>query len=401
MNLREGAEAVAARIREAGYEAYFAGGCVRDLSLGKIPKDYDIATNALPKVVLKLFKRTVEVGAAFGVVRVTKGKGLHYEVATYRNDGEYSDGRRPDQVQYSTDKQEDVLRRDFTINALLMDPATEEVLDYVGGRADLTAGLIRAVGTAEQRFAEDRLRMLRAIRFAARFGFQIETSTFSAMRAHADAIKDVSVERIIIEIKGMILAQEPGLAFSLLKDSGLFAALFPWVEPASMDSLQYFFKGLAELELGAEAKQHLAFAAIFGGLDDQLAEEKMRAFKLSREEMRVVLELLKARPVLCSPELRGLSRLRLAAGKKLVLMRNYQRLLQPEAQEVAHFEGLVRAFAEQPLPSRPILNGQDLKNHGFKPGPKFKELLQEADDLVLQRKLSTREEALAWLAEQS
>src|SRR5262249_5445077 len=158
--LIEGAREVAKTLRERGFEAYFAGGCVRDLLLGRPPKDVDLVTDALPGEVSAIFKRTVQVGAAFGVVRVLAGPQHEYEIATYRTETEYSDGRRPDRVAYSKSKEEDVHRRDFTINALLMDPVSGEVLDFVGGREDLGKKLIRAVGDPERRFHEDRLRML-------------------------------------------------------------------------------------------------------------------------------------------------------------------------------------------------------------------------------------------------
>ena len=168
--LREGADRVAAILREGGHQAYFAGGCVRDALLGQRPKDYDIATDATPERVAALFRRTVLVGAAFGVVKVLLGR-REYEVATFRTEGQYTDGRRPDAVAYATDPEEDVRRRDFTVNALLMDPRDDRVVDYVGGQADLQVGVISAVGDPIERFHEDRLRMLRAVRFAARLGF--------------------------------------------------------------------------------------------------------------------------------------------------------------------------------------------------------------------------------------
>ena len=221
----QGALTVARTLRAAGFEAYYAGGCVRDKQLGIMPKDYDIVTDALPAQVGGLFKRSVMVGAAFGVVKVIIGRGLEYEIATYRHDGEYLDGRRPDRVTYSSDKDEDVHRRDFTINALLMDPETSEVIDLVDGLADLEAKLIRTVGDPEQRFAEDRLRMLRAVRFAARYDFAIHGDTADAIRLHASEIGDVSVERIVHEVHGIWDSKHPDLGAALLHSTGLTPAV--------------------------------------------------------------------------------------------------------------------------------------------------------------------------------
>src|SRR5215469_10760032 len=181
------ARQVAERLRAAGYQAYLVGGCVRDLLLGREPKDFDVSTDAPPERILGLFPGSDQVGAHFGVVLV-KGAGHHVEVATFRSDREYVDGRRPTAVRFETDPRQDVLRRDFTINGLMMDPATGEVLDFVGGRADLDERLVRAIGDPEVRFREDHLRLLRAVRFAARLGFTIEPATLAAIRRHHSAI---------------------------------------------------------------------------------------------------------------------------------------------------------------------------------------------------------------------
>ncbi|MGH9785856.1 MAG: CCA tRNA nucleotidyltransferase, partial [Terriglobia bacterium] len=188
------AERVASELRRGGFQAYFVGGCVRDLLRGAEPKDYDIATDARPEQVLDLFPRALAVGAQFGVVGVLEGE-QRVEVATFRNDGLYSDGRRPDEVQYSTNPREDVLRRDFTVNGLLLDPLTGKVLDFVEGRRDLSRRVIRAIGNPERRFEEDRLRMLRAVRFAAALEYEIEPETFAAIRRLSSKIATVSAER--------------------------------------------------------------------------------------------------------------------------------------------------------------------------------------------------------------
>src|SRR5580692_8603958 len=195
MTPRELADQICATLRRNGHQAYLVGGCVRDLILGREPADYDVATDARPERVQELFPRSLAVGARFGVILVVE-EGVQVEVATFRSDVGYSDGRHPDHVVYADSPQEDVQRRDFTINGLLMDPATGEVLDFVGGRADLQAGIVRAIGDPRLRFAEDKLRMLRAVRFAARFGFQIEPQTLAAAQELAAQVTQVSPERI-------------------------------------------------------------------------------------------------------------------------------------------------------------------------------------------------------------
>jgi poly(A) polymerase len=212
MNPRDLAEKICAVLRADGKQAYLVGGCVRDLVLGREPADYDICTDARPDLVQKLFPHSLAVGAKFGVILVVEEE-VQVEVATFRSDIGYSDGRHPDHVVYSLTPQEDVQRRDFTMNGLLMDPATREVLDYVGGRADLRAKIVRAIGDPRQRFAEDKLRMLRAVRFAARFGFQIEPQTMAAAQDFAAQITQVSPERIRDELTKLLTEGAPRRGF--------------------------------------------------------------------------------------------------------------------------------------------------------------------------------------------
>ncbi len=232
------AREIVVALRVAGHQAYFAGGCVRDLLLGVEPKDFDVATSATPDVVMAMFPKTYSVGAHFGVVLVctpTEGSDIATEVATFRHDGAYSDGRRPDAVRFSTDPREDVLRRDFTINGMLLDPILFEetgntaaaTLDFVGGRKDLQAGFIRAIGDPALRFAEDKLRMLRGVRFAARLDYQIEPHTMTAMRATAPDILQVSLERIRDELTMMLTEGRARKAFELLDATGLLEQVLP------------------------------------------------------------------------------------------------------------------------------------------------------------------------------
>ena len=383
--LKNGAIEVVRILRKAGYEAYFAGGCVRDLLLGKDPKDYDIVTDALPEQVTALFDRTLQIGASFGVVKVLLGKRREYEVATYREDGKYSDGRRPDDVSYSRSREEDVKRRDFTINGLLFEPESEEVLDYVGGRADLEAQVIRAVGVPAERFAEDRLRMLRAVRFAVRFGFEIEPATFEAIRANAAGIVDVSAERIVQELVGIFLSDRPGDGMRMLADVGLMEHVLPFVRDAA-------WLGAAMDRLPGEGEvSTIAWALTVEGVPIEDVENVLRELKLSKEVIRGSQSLLRERAVLASGE--EAARLRVAAEADERLPR-YLACVQDSAAD-AGWQAARASIDASPLPSRPLLTGKDLQELGMKPGPEFKAILAAVDDAVLLRRVRTREEAVA------
>jgi poly(A) polymerase len=212
----------------SGHSAWLVGGCVRDLLLGRVPKDFDVATSAVPAEILRLFPNAGQVGAHFGVVLVHQAD-AQVEVATFRSDLDYTDGRRPNAVHFESSPEQDVLRRDFTINALLLDPDTNEVLDYVGGRADLDARIVRAIGDPVRRFQEDHLRLLRAVRFAARLGFSIEPATFAAMQSLAPAIHHISIERVRDEISRILTEGGARRGFELLDASGLLREVLPEV----------------------------------------------------------------------------------------------------------------------------------------------------------------------------
>src|SRR6266403_5878391 len=222
-------------LRERGHQAYLVGGCVRDLLLGHEPADYDVTTDATPDQVMALFPESVAVGAQFGVIQIPREESK-VEVATFRSDIGYSDGRHPDHVTFSKTPQEDVQRRDFTINGLLMRHDTGEVLDYVGGQADLRAKVVRAIGEPDRRFTEDKLRMLRAVRFAARFGFEIESDTFRAIRRHVEEIRQVSPERLRDELTKMLTEGAARRAFELLDETGLLQQVLP--EIAAMKGVE-------------------------------------------------------------------------------------------------------------------------------------------------------------------
>jgi poly(A) polymerase len=273
VSARELANSICDALQHNGHEALLVGGCVRDILLGREPADYDVTTDATPERVMELFPESIAVGAQFGVVLVPRD-GLKVEVATFRSDVGYSDGRHPDRVVYSKTPQEDVQRRDFTINGLLMQHDTREVLDFVDGQADLKSGVIRAIGEPDRRFAEDKLRMMRAIRFAARFEFEIEHATFAAIRRHAGAVTDVSAERIREELTKLLTEGSARAGFELLEKSWLLSIVLP--EIAAMKGVpqppQYHPEGdvwthtlLMIEELPARVSPTLAWGVSFAG----------------------------------------------------------------------------------------------------------------------------------------
>lgn len=397
--LREGAERAILTLRGAGYEAYLAGGCVRDQLLGREPKDYDIVTNARPEEVTALFDHAVEVGVAFGVVRVRLGRGLEYEVATYREDGAYSDGRHPDVVRYADSPRRDVERRDFTINAILYDPVKEQVLDWVGGEADLHAGLIRAVGDPEARFREDRLRMLRAVRFAARLGFTIEERTRRAIELHAKELGAVSVERVVQELDGIFLSPRPRMGFHLLEDTGLLDSVLPG-SGAYSDTQRLRWaerlERLPEAVLSREERLDLAWAAFVDPLDSAGIEEKLRSLKQSRARMRGVIRVRETAKAIA--QARGAQAavvMRVAAnvdvGAWIEALNVWEGPKGEGARRLADARADIKA---RPLPPRPLLTGTDLRKMGMSPGPEFKRILASVDDAVLERKVLDRDSAI-------
>lgn len=394
--LREGAERVAAMLRAAGFEAYFAGGCVRDHLLGVEPKDFDVITDARPDEVTRLFKRTVQVGASFGVVKVLFGKGFEYEVATYRKDGLYTDGRRPDEVVYSDSVEEDVRRRDFTINALLEDPKTGEIIDHVGGREDLEAKLIRAVGDPKRRVAEDRLRMLRAIRFAARFGFDVEPATMAAIHEHAAEITEVSAERTTQELEGIWSCARPGLGLRLLEESGLLPHVLPFVDPDRVPQLAEQLDRIPLLGRDAARARHLAWALLFDGQDRRAIDARMREMKMSREQMRAVQTLVEASPLLVDPAKAPVAELRrLLVSREADLYADFQRALLGAGPGVDRLEEVRRELEAEPLPPLDLVTGQDLRALGLPPGPQYKEILGRIRQAILERRVKTKEQAIA------
>ncbi|TWT96008.1 tRNA nucleotidyltransferase/poly(A) polymerase [Botrimarina colliarenosi] len=394
---RDFAVEVVRRLRDAGHEALWAGGCVRDQLLGKTPKDYDVATDAPPDVVRALFgkRRTLAVGAAFGVITVLGPKDADpIEVATFRNDGGYSDGRRPDSVEF-TSAEEDAKRRDFTINGMFYDPTTELVIDFVGGQVDLAAGVVRAIGDADERFAEDRLRMLRAVRFAASLRFALDRETADAIRRHAEAIRDVSAERIGVEVRRMLTETDPPRAVRLLTATGLL----PWVLPPLAAAGEAMIAD-AEERLGRleSPSAPLALAATLLDAAEPAQVAKVgRSLRWTNREIDLGAWLVEHHDRLDGAESSPWSQVQplLAAegGPALVSLRR-----------AAGAEDAAQRFCEERLAWRPdlldpapLLVGADLIAAGKRPGPDFGSLLQKARAAQLDGEVTDKQQSLRLL----
>jgi len=424
---------IIARLRAAGFTAVLAGGCVRDRILGVTPKDYDIATDARPETVQGLFDHTVAVGARFGVIMVILG-GHHFEVATFRADAEYLDGRRPSSVRYGTIEQ-DVQRRDFTIGGMYFDPATDRVIDLVGGMRDLRNGLVRAIGDVYLRFEEDHLRMLRALRFAARLDFAIDPATYAAIKRSAPSIAHTSAERIGEEM--VMLMTEGGAArgIDLLVESGLATVVMPELLPLSScpqpenfhpegDVYRHTRLMLSMLPRGCS--ETLAFGTLlhdiakprcfavaadgkmtyYGHTDQgaEMAAEIMRRLRRSRFVQDRVAYLVRDHLRLCMAP-----RMRTATLKRMITEDGFDELMQlamvdalASSSHLGFYHFCRRALADLRAVKEPpprLLGGRDLIALGFKPGPEFKAILREIEDLHLDGAISTRDEALAFVRE--
>ena len=414
------------RLRAAGYEAYFAGGCVRDRLLGREPLDYDIATSAPPETVQALFPRTVPVGAQFGVVLVVTD-GMPVEVATFRSDAAYVDGRRPSAVHFGSAR-EDALRRDFTVNALFLDPLTGEVVDFVAGQVDLRAGIIRAIGDAGARIAEDRLRMLRAVRLAARLTFTIETTTLDAIRAAASTVTDMAAERIGDEVVKILTEGAARRGFELLAETGLLAAVLP--EVARMRGVEqspdYHPEGdvfrhtlLAIEQLRAGAAETLALGLLFHDVGKPVTAARRNERITFYGHSAVGADLAVA---ICQ----RLRRSRTTWERVDYLVRNHLRLVDAPEMRLSTLKRLLRhegfeellalarmdalasnrdlryvEFCEQRRAElaceeiRPprLLSGDDLIALGHPPGPRLGEILRALEEAQLEGQVTTRDEA--------
>jgi poly(A) polymerase len=417
-------------LREAGHEALFAGGCVRDMLLEQDPKDYDIATSALPEDVDALFEKVIPVGAAFGVQQVMTDVGP-FEVAAFRSDGPYLDGRRPSYVEF-TNAEEDARRRDFTVNAMFYDPLGEEVLDYVGGQADLEAQVVRAVGDAETRFQEDYLRLMRAVRFAARLGFDIETSTFEAMKRCAPKILGTSAERIRDELVKMLTEGAADRAFRLMDECGLLEQVLP--EVAQMKGVEQPPKFHPEGDVYVHtllllaAMEHptptLALGALLHDVGkpvtqtfedrirfnnhDKIGADMARAIcsrlRMSNEQRRRVGWLVENHM-----RLAHVPKMKESRRKRFVREKGFDELVELGRLDAVASHGRTdlidwireyeASLGPEEVAPEPLLKGQDLIDMGYEPGPRFGEILQAVEEAQLEDELTTPEEAKAFVRE--
>jgi len=423
------ARSIVSRLRDSGYQAYLVGGCVRDILLGGEPQDYDVATDARPEAVLALFPSAQLVGAHFGVVLV-RGGGAEVEVATFRSDHSYLDGRHPVAVEFETDPRQDVLRRDFTINALLLDPVSGEVLDFVGGRADLAARQIRAVGDPTRRFAEDHLRMLRAVRFAARLGFSIEERTFEAICRLHSSIRAISAERVRDELVRILTEGAARRGFELLDSTGLLADILP--EVAAMKGVgqppEFHPEGdvwthtLMMLERLRNPSVTLALAVLLHDVGkpptfrladrirfDQHAETGaamavgiMRRLRFSSDETRRVEELIRNHL-----RFKDVRKMRESTLKRFMRMEGFEEHLELHRLDCVASHGWLdnyefvkeklAAAPPQSLKPPPLITGHDLIAAGYKPGPAFARILRAVEDAQLEGILADRGQALEFV----
>jgi poly(A) polymerase len=432
--VKEYATQIIRTLRGAGHQAYLVGGCVRDLLLEREPADYDVTTDATPNEVMRIFPETYAVGAQFGVVLVPvrDGGGKTVEVATFRSDIGYSDGRHPDQVRFSKRAQEDVERRDFTINGLLLDPIANKVLDFVGGRKDLDAGIIRTIGRPELRFAEDKLRMLRAVRFAARFGYTIEPETFAAIQKLAAGVYQVSCERVRDELTKMLTEGHARQAFLLLDETGLLCEILPEISamkavrqpPEFHPEGDVFVHTLLLLqELPHPCPPTLAWGALLHDVGKpptfrvapdrirfdnhvdvgvKMAEEICRRLRFSNDAVEQILAL-----VANHMRFAHVPQMKESTFKKFVRMPHFEEHIELHRLDCRASHGDLRSYnftreriaaiPPETIRPAPLISGDDLIAAGYLPGPRFKEILSLVEDAQLEGRLQSKDSAMEYV----
>jgi poly(A) polymerase len=427
---RQHAEEIVRRLKQSGYEAYFVGGCVRDFIRNNIPGDYDIVTSALPEQVTALFDHTVAIGAKFGVVAVI-ADGHPYEVATFRSDDVYEDGRRPIQVHFSSAK-EDVFRRDFTVNGLLMNPETNEIIDYVNGRADIEKKIIRAIGDPEGRFNEDFLRMLRAVRFAANLDFAIDPATQKAIERNAKKIKQISAERVQEELGKILTCSGARRGFELMIDTGILREILPEIDKLKGveqpprfhpegDVWQHTLMMLDLLTQEGETSENLCLAwgallhdvgkAVTRSEDEngvhfyghvkqgeEIADDIMQRLKFSRAQRETVLNLIHYHMVFMNVQ-----KMRPGRLKRFLRMPDFNLHLELHRLDCLASHGMLDNYefcsdqlqhlAQDDLHPQRLLTGDDLIAFGFAPGKIIGEILRILEDEQLEGRIATQEEA--------
>jgi poly(A) polymerase len=414
-------------LRHQGHQAYLVGGCVRDRLLGQAPKDYDVATDATPEKIISYFPDSDLVGAHFGVVLVHDQDGAHVEVATFRSDGVYLDGRRPDHVQFETDPRQDAIRRDFTINALFEDPLSEVLLDFVGGQQDLRDSIVRAIGDPEQRFTEDHLRMLRAVRFAARLGFVIHPDTLAAMQRLAPRINTISAERIRTELTRILTQEHARRGLELLDESGLLAVLLPEVKALQgvEQPPQYHPEGdvwihtLMMLDMLHEPSETLAWSVLlhdigkpptfrradrirFDGhaeVGTDMARDILERLKFSRDASTQVQALIANHM-----RFKDVPQMRPSTRKRFLQLPHFEEHLELHRIDCSCSNGYLDVWREirdelaqtpaEQLNPKPLISGRDLIAAGFTPGPAFGKTLEQVESAQLDGSIHTKAEAL-------
>ena len=430
--IKEEATKVISKLQQSGYLAYFAGGCVRDLLRDQVPTDYDIATNALPEQVTSLFSKTRSVGAHFGVIIVISGE-FAFEVATFRNDGSYGDGRRPESVEF-TSPEEDVLRRDFTINGIFYDPIEGSTIDYVNGQDDIESGTVRAIGNPESRFREDHLRLLRAVRFAARFDYQIEENTWAAICSHAEEIKNISEERIRDELSKILTDPNRVRGFDLLVESGLMKAMIPEIldlkgceQPPQFhpEGDVFVHTRLMLTLLKDDPSLSLVLSVLlhdigkpstysydeeserirFNGHDRigaEMASDILKRLKFPNKVIEAVTEM-----VANHMTFKDVQKMREAKLKRFMARPTFEDETELHRVDcLGSWGGLDNydflnqkrtEFDNEPIIPPPLLTGNDLIEIGWEPGPRLGEVLTKVQDMQLEKNLNSKEEALDWV----
>jgi poly(A) polymerase len=431
-DLKTAAHATASRLSDAGHVAYFAGGCVRDALLGIDPKDYDIATSATPDEVQALFPNSNAIGAHFGVILV-KQDGFPFEIATFRHDGSYNDGRHPESVTFST-PEDDATRRDFTANGLFQDPQSGEIIDFVSGQKDIDARVIKAIGRPSDRFQEDALRLMRAVRFATTLGFEIEPTTWSAICDNSDLLEKISSERIRDEFTRILVSNHPARGFDLLTESGLMRHIVPEVydligceQPPQWhpEGDVYTHTRIMLEMLEDDPTPELALSVLLHDIGKPAtytydeADERIRFNghdRVGAEMAEVILRRLKysnqTTDEVCvmvanHMNFMNVQKMRTAKVKRFMARPTFEDEMELHRVDCASSNGFtdnyefLRAkeeeFAAEPLIPTPLVTGKDLIDLGFKPGPEFKDILNQIQTEQLEGKLDDRDGAIQWI----
>ncbi len=424
------AKEVVTELREAGHKSYCVGGCARDTLLGIAPYEYDITTSATPDEICEIFPHTVPIGASFGVILVIMGK-YQFEVATFRKDQSYTDGRHPDSVVYSNNEQEDVLRRDFTINGMLYDPISEEVIDYVDGISDVNSKIVRTIGDPYLRFNEDKLRMMRAIRFSARYKFELDLDTFHAIEELAADITQVSSERIRDEILKIITQPNPGHGIRMLSESGLLKYVLPDVEVMRgveqppefhpegdvfvhtclvLDKLFEDQSGVVSPELAMAALLHdvgkpptfsVSDRIRFNGHDRlgaDMSKTICKELKFSKKQIEIIYALIKEHL-----KFKDVFKMKKSTLKRFIGMPNFEEHMALHLADCKASHGMTQAydfimekfdeFEDEEIKPTPLLSGKELIEMGYEPGPLFTEILDYVEEAQLEGTIQNTEEA--------